>query len=89
MSEEPQLPPLPSLGEIVKKNMIEKKISVLRCDHCGRDAKRPFETGDYVFLKIEGKECPKCNKNRYTILKVYGEWVKSTRKERKALLKKS
>ena len=85
MSEEPQLPPIPSLGDKIKKNMIEKKTSVLSCDNCGRKAKRPFESGDYVFLKLTGKECPKCSKKSYTITQVYGEWVKATRKERKNL----
>lgn len=87
MSEEPQLPPIPSIeSENIKKNMIEKKICVLKCDNCGRMAKRSFESGDYVFLKISGKECPKCTKTSYTIVQVYGEWVKANRKERKNLL---
>ncbi len=83
MSEEPQLPPIPSLGEEIKKNMIEKKTSVLKCDSCGRKAKRAFEEGDYVFVKLDGKECPQCGKTKYSVIQIYGEWVKATRKERK------
>ncbi|MHA1110656.1 MAG: hypothetical protein ACTSRE_06105 [Promethearchaeota archaeon] len=86
MSEVPQLPPIPSLGENIKKNMIEKKTSVLKCDNCGRKAKRPFEVGDFVFRKLSGKNCPKCDKSQYTIVQVYGEWVKASRKERNKLL---
>ncbi len=86
MSEEPQLPPIPSLGDNIKKNMIEKKTSVLKCDNCGRKAKRPFEDGDFVFRKLSGKNCPKCNETKYTIIQVYGEWVKATRRERKNIL---
>jgi hypothetical protein len=87
MSEEPQFPPIPSMGEEIKKNMIEKKTSILKCDNCGRSAKRPFEAGDYVFAKIEnGKSCPQCSNTNYTIMQIHGEWVKSSRKERKNLL---
>jgi hypothetical protein len=86
MSEEPQLPPIPSLGENIKKNMVEKKTSVLKCDKCGRKVKRPFEEGDFVFRKITGKECRKCQETKYTIIQIYGEWVKGNRKERKQIL---
>ena len=89
MSDEPTLPPIPSLGDNIKKNMIEKKTSVLKCDNCGRKAKRPFETGDFVFRKLSGKECPKCTKTKYTIIQIYGEWVKANRKERKNLRQQS
>ena len=84
MSEEPQLPPIPSLGDTIKKNMVEKKISVLKCDNCGAKIKRPFESGEFVFKKIVGNLCPKCKKEtNYTVIQIYGEWVKASRKERK------
>ncbi|MBN2155971.1 MAG: hypothetical protein JW776_08010 [Candidatus Lokiarchaeota archaeon] len=63
--------------------MIEKKTSVLECENCGRKFKRPFEVGDYVYVKLVGKNCPQCNKTNYTIIQIYGEWVKANRKERK------
>ena len=69
-------------SEIIAK--IEKKTTILKCENCERKAKRPFESGEFVFKKISGKPCPKCNKTNYIITQIFGEWIKGTRKELKS-----
>ncbi len=78
MSEEPQLPPLPSLGDVLdrKERFIQKVYSVIKCNECGETFTREFNKGDYTFKSVEGEECPKCNNiTKGTIIRVYSEWV--------------
>lgn len=78
MSEEPQLPPIPAIGEILdrKDRFIQKVYSVIQCGECKEKYTRPFKKGDYTFKKLSDEKCPNCEKkNNSVIIEVYSEWV--------------
>ncbi|MFX1456928.1 MAG: hypothetical protein ACFFDB_16250 [Promethearchaeota archaeon] len=78
MSDEPQLPPIPAIGEILdrKKRFVEKKHSIIKCSTCQTDYTRTFKAGDYVFKKLTDEECEKChNSKALTIIEIYSEWI--------------
>ena len=84
MSDEPQLPPIPAIGEILdrKKNLVEKKYSVIKCNACKADYSREFKPGDYVFKKLSEEKCEKCQKSEsLTIIEIYSEWVDPKKKK--------
>ncbi|MFW9823176.1 MAG: hypothetical protein ACFFE4_09585 [Candidatus Thorarchaeota archaeon] len=84
MAEEPQLPPIPAIGEILdrKKRFVEKKHSVIKCGACQDDFSRTFKEGDFVFKKILDEMCEKCNKRgSLTIVEIYSEWVDPKKKK--------
>ncbi|MHA1820355.1 MAG: hypothetical protein ACTSU2_15075 [Promethearchaeota archaeon] len=83
MSDEPILPPIPAIGDVLtrKKNMKEFKTSILKCNQCGSKSKRPFEEGDYVFKEFSGKKCSKCGGTTYTIIEIFAEFKKSKSKK--------
>ncbi len=79
MSEEPQFPPLPDIGDILerKKNLVELIFSVLKCNSCRAKYERTFIPGDYTFKNLEDEACKKCSKkNSLTITEIYSNWVK-------------
>ncbi|MFX0001034.1 MAG: hypothetical protein ACFE9Q_12545 [Candidatus Hodarchaeota archaeon] len=83
MAEEPQLPPIPSIGDILdrKKRFVEKKHSVIKCGNCSESFSRTFKPGDFVFKRIEDEECKKCQRTRtLTVVEIYSEWVDPKKK---------
>jgi len=78
MSEEPQLPPIPDIGDILdrKKRMVEKITTLIKCKECKAVFDRPFKVGDYTFKPLEDEVCEKCNKaNTLGIEEIYSEWI--------------
>mgnify|MGYP006277214829 CR=1 FL=1 len=78
MSEEPNLPPLPSLGDVLdrKERFIQKVFSVIKCDRCDETFTREFKKGDYTFKNVQGEKCSKCKESSQgTIIRVYSEWI--------------
>ena len=83
MSDEPQLPPIPAIGDIMdrKKRFVERKHSVIKCEACKADYSRTFKPGDYVFKKITDEECNKCKRSKsLTIVEIYSEWIDPKKK---------
>jgi len=84
MAEEPQLPPIPAIGEVLdrKKNLVERKHSVIKCAACNADFSREFKPGDFVFKKLTDEECEKCHKIKsLTVIEIYSEWVDPKKKK--------
>ncbi|GAB4320583.1 MAG: hypothetical protein Kow0069_24600 [Promethearchaeota archaeon] len=78
--EEPNLPPIPSLGGDLPKNVEEYPVTVVSCYGCGHAQVREFRAGDYAFKKIPDHACPKCGKADVLYVKaVYAERRKKTR----------
>lgn len=78
MSDEPQFPSIPAIGEILdrKKKFVERKHTVLKCDSCQESYSRLFKPGDFVFKKLTEEECEKCHRSKsLTIVEIYSEWV--------------
>ncbi|OLS13207.1 MAG: hypothetical protein RBG13Loki_3188 [Promethearchaeota archaeon CR_4] len=76
MSEEPQLPPIPAIGGLDKKERKRKKavkISTLHCK-CGENFQREFAVGDFLYKESDDK-CQKCGKTQTTIVEIYQENV--------------
>ena len=83
MAEEPQLPPIPAIGDILerKDRFVERKHSVIKCGECQADFLRLFKTGDFVFKKLTDEECEKCHRSKsLTIIEIYSEWVDPKKK---------
>ncbi|MFX1396714.1 MAG: hypothetical protein ACFFAS_06675 [Promethearchaeota archaeon] len=84
MSEEPQFPPLPDIGEVLerKKRLIQKVISVVKCGNCNAKYERGFLPGDYTFKKNNEEICQKCReKGNITIEEIFSEWVEPKKKD--------
>jgi len=78
MSEEPQLPPIPAIGEILdrKDKFVQKVYSVIKCNECKEKYTRKFTPGDYTFKNLEEEECKKCNKSGSSYIEeIYSKWV--------------
>ena len=78
MSEEPQLPEVPSITDDWdrKERFVEKKSSIVKCGQCNEKVTRSFKPGDFVFKKLTDEECEKCHtKQSLTIVEIYSEWV--------------
>ena len=78
MSEEPQFPMIPDIGNVLerKDRFVVKKVSVLKCKECKSKYERPFKVGDYTFKKIDDEECEKCHRSKsLTIEEIYSEWI--------------
>jgi hypothetical protein len=78
LSEEPELPPLPSIGDILdrKDRFVQKVYSVIKCKNCQKKYTRGFQKGDYTFKELENEECQECqNAGKSIITEVYSEWV--------------
>lgn len=83
MSEEPQLPSIPDIGDALsrKDRFIEKKSSVLKCKECKAKYERPFKVGDYTFKKLIDEECEKCHRSKSLIIEeIYSEWIDPKKK---------
>ena len=76
ISEEPQLPPIPSISEeyFRKDRVIERKYTVLKCHSCQAKYSRTVNTGDFTFKKIANEECEKCKRRALTIEEIYSEF---------------
>ncbi|MBD3353530.1 MAG: hypothetical protein GF364_18750 [Candidatus Lokiarchaeota archaeon] len=85
MSEEPQLPPIPAIGDVLdrKDDMKEFKYTLYECLECGERNTRDFIEGDFVFKIFDGKKCENCNSNKYIIKKIYAEFKKSKKGKKK------
>jgi len=84
MSEEPQLPPIPSITDDWdrKERFVERKHSVIKCGACQADYQRIFKAGDYIFKKITDEECIKCKRGKsLTVVEIYSEWVDPKKKK--------
>ena len=78
MSEEPQLPPIPDLGEILyrKDRFIQRVTTVIKCNKCQGTFTRSFKPGDYTFKNIMNEECLKCHQSTdLRITEIYSEWI--------------
>ena len=78
MSEGPDLPPIPSIGEVLgrKENFVQKITTVIRCKQCEGKYTRIFQNGDYTFKKLDNENCPECKKKTSSIiLEIYSEWI--------------
>ncbi len=76
MSEEPQLPPIPSIGGLDKKErkrLKAVKICTIQCK-CGEKFQREFAAGDYLYKEVQEK-CTKCGGTQSTISEIYQEHV--------------
>ncbi|MHA2088236.1 MAG: hypothetical protein ACW972_08160 [Promethearchaeota archaeon] len=82
MSDEPQLPAIPAIGEILdrKKRFVQKKHSVIKCSSCQGDFSREFKVGDFVFKNLTDEECEKCQSKGLTIVEIYSEWIDPKKK---------
>ncbi|MBN1800145.1 MAG: hypothetical protein JW891_01480, partial [Candidatus Lokiarchaeota archaeon] len=78
MSEEPQFPPLPDIGEVLerKKKLVERVTTVLKCNSCRAKYERLFTPGDYTFKNLYDEKCSKCSKiGTLNITEIYCEWI--------------
>ncbi len=76
MSDEPQFPQIPSLGDalIRKKKMEENKYSIIKCKSCKVKNERLFQDGDYVFKKLADEICSSCKEKTLYISEIFSEW---------------
>lgn len=56
-----------------KKEEKRETFSVEQCELCGKDLKRKFVEGDFVFK--ETSQCASC-KGKLRIMKIFGEIIK-------------
>ncbi len=78
MSEEPELPPLPAIGDILdrKDRFIQKVYSVIKCRNCQKKYTREFKKGDFTFKELEDEKCLECQKSGNSVItEVYSEWI--------------
>ena len=83
MSEEPQLPLIPDLGDILdrKKSLVEKISTVLKCSSCNAKYDREFKPGDFTFKKLTDENCKECDEEKTLIIQeIYSEWIKPKKK---------
>ena len=77
IGEEPELPPLPDIGDVLdrKKRFKERVKTVIKCDKCKEETIKPFTPGEYTFMKLSGEKCIKCDKkDTLTIVEIFSEW---------------
>ncbi len=78
MSEEPQFPPIPDIGDILKlkEGVVQKITSVIKCRECLTKYDRPFKPGDFTFKTLMEEECSNCNqKGLLVIEEIFSEWM--------------
>ncbi|TFG25619.1 MAG: hypothetical protein EU533_00960 [Promethearchaeota archaeon] len=83
MGEEPQLPMIPDLGDILdrKKSLVEKISTVLKCSNCKAKYDREFKPGDFTFKKLTDEKCKECDQEKTLIIQeIYSEWIKPKKK---------
>lgn len=84
MSDEPVLPLIPSIGDIlIRKNMEELKFSVIKCNGCNSRNIRSFMEGDFLFKEFEDENCSKCNGILYQVIEIYAEFKKINKNQSK------
>ena len=86
MAEEPQLPMIPDIGEILsrKDRFVVEKTSVIKCRECKARYTREFKEGDFTFKKLTEEECKECKRHgTLTIEEIYSEWVDPKKKKKK------
>lgn len=78
MSEEPQLPAIPALGNVLdrKDRFVEKVYTVVKCKSCQVKYTRIFKVGDYTFKNLTNEKCEKCkDPKNLSIVEIYSEWI--------------
>lgn len=78
MSEEPQLPPIPALGDALdrKERFVERVYSVVKCKDCQVKYTRIFKPGDYTFKALINEKCEKCKSQKgLSVEEIYSEWI--------------
>ena len=56
--------------------MVERKVSVLKCNKCDDKNSRLFLVGDFTFRTLSDEHCTKCKaKNSLEIIEIYSEWI--------------
>ncbi|MBY9003387.1 MAG: hypothetical protein KGD73_05400 [Candidatus Lokiarchaeota archaeon] len=82
MSEEPELPMIPDIGDILdrKDKMVEKITTVIKCRSCNIKYDRPFKPGDFTFKKLTDEKCKECSKDTLVIEEIYSEWINPKKK---------
>jgi len=85
MGEEPQLPPIPAISEVMyrKDRVYERKFTVLKCESCQAKYERPFKPGDYTFKKVTDESCEKCQRTKLNITEIYSEFVDPKKEKKK------
>ena len=90
ISDEPQFPYIPSIGDVVtrKDNLKEFKTTIFKCTDCGYKKNQPVQAGDFVFKKFKEDKCEKCGNHEYTIVEIFAEYKKEDKRKRKEKTKK-
>ena len=86
MGEEPQLPMIPDIGDILdrKKRMVEKVSTVVKCTSCKAKYPREFKSGDFTFKKLLDEKCNECGRqNSLVIEEIFSEWIDPKKKKQK------
>lgn len=85
ISDEPQFPSIPSIGDVVtrKDNLKEFKTTVFKCTGCGHKKNQLFQEGDFVFKKFKEEECEKCGIHEYMIVEIFAEYKKEERRRKR------
>lgn len=86
MSDEPNLPPIPAIGDIIdrKDRFFEEKYTVIKCGSCQAKYSRTFKPGDFTFKKITDEECDKCHRRKVlNVVEIYSEWIDPKKKKKK------
>ena len=88
MGEEPQFPPIPSIGDNVlgkRKRTIPREYTVLKCEHCKEEFTRSFKPGEHVFKKLDDEICPACKRrNTISVKEIYSEWYDPNKEKSKS-----
>ena len=84
MGEEPELPMIPDIGDILdrKDKMVEKITTVIKCRSCNVKYTRSYKSGDFTFKKITDEKCKECSKDNVLVIEeIYSEWIDPKKKK--------
>ncbi|MHA1670549.1 MAG: hypothetical protein ACTSV5_08200 [Promethearchaeota archaeon] len=84
MSENPELPMIPDIGEILdrKDKMVEKITTVIKCRSCNVKYSRLYKPEDFTFKKLTDEKCKECSKDNVLIIEeIYSEWINPKKKK--------
>ena len=85
MAEEPQLPQIPDIGDILdrKKSLVEEITTVIKCRSCNVKYTRLFKPGDFTFKKLTDENCKECSKDNVLVIEeIYTEWINPKKKKK-------
>jgi len=82
MSEEPELPMIPDIGDILdrKDKMVEEITTVIKCRNCNVKYNRAYKPGDFTFKKLKDEKCKECSKDTLVIEEIYSQWIDPKKK---------